>query len=216
MCKIGWMLTKRKSTHEERVKAFKTNLLSVLNKDESKMGLREYDAVLFPIFEKNHFYVIAFDMRETGVYVFDNMVKTVYGVRTSKNYANKSTPYKVIDIFGRYLTLVGHPKVKEIMRTWSPTRVELPWKTSSNVTDCAVFAMRHMECYRGGDHVECDFSMEEDRKVEQINILRMKYIDRMLLSEVNNVRDGLLADAREWESKKPKQVMVKKVRFKEG
>ncbi|MFS7978573.1 hypothetical protein Hanom_Chr10g00917031 [Helianthus anomalus] len=50
--------------------------------------------------------------------------------------------------FANYLRLKKHPKHK-IMNKAEIVRQKMDWRTTSNVVDCGVSAMRHMETYIG-------------------------------------------------------------------
>ncbi|MFS7926871.1 hypothetical protein Hanom_Chr04g00302231 [Helianthus anomalus] len=65
------------------------------------------------------------------------------------NFFKKTTPYKVKDIFCKYLKIVNHPKSAEI-EIADVVRLEFEWKTVNNIVDCRVFVMRrHMETWFG-------------------------------------------------------------------
>lgn len=71
----------------------------------------------------------------------------------------------------------------------------MPWRTSDNKIDCGIFAMRHLETYMGLDKWDCGFSVKEVAQKDQIYELRMKFLCKILLSEVNEARTSLIEDA---------------------
>ncbi|KAL8196877.1 hypothetical protein R6Q57_024374 [Mikania cordata] len=78
------------------------------------------------------------------------------------------------------------------------TKLDLPWQTYKNFVDCGVFAMRHMETYKGQPINEwakdCGLKEEADQYViGQLNDLRIKYLSKMLLSDVNLLRDKVMS-----------------------
>ncbi|KAJ0554454.1 hypothetical protein HanHA89_Chr08g0307971 [Helianthus annuus] len=63
---------------------------------------------------------------------------------------------------------------------------KLGWATSDNFNNCGVFAMRHMEMYKGSDvEFECGFSTHKNIQDIQLQNLRMKIATKLLLSEAN-------------------------------
>ncbi|KAF5768730.1 hypothetical protein HanXRQr2_Chr14g0639931 [Helianthus annuus] len=70
---------------------------------------------------------------------------------------------------------------------------KLEWATSDNFNDCGVFAMRHMEMYKGSDvKFECGFSTRKDIQDMQLKNLRMKIATKLLLSEANMYKETVM------------------------
>ena len=62
--------------------------------------------------------------------------------------------------------------------------------TKKNKVDCGVFVMRHMETYKGEKMERWDASLEmECDSQEQLNELRWKYVTKMLLSDMNLLKE---------------------------
>ncbi|MFS7912024.1 hypothetical protein Hanom_Chr02g00124981 [Helianthus anomalus] len=72
----------------------------------------------------------------------------------------------------------------------------MDWRTESNVIDCGIFAMRHMETYMGQlAGWECGLAKENasnDLQQKQLNELRIKYIAKTLLHSQNEDRRKLV------------------------
>ncbi|KAJ0505879.1 hypothetical protein HanHA89_Chr12g0475511 [Helianthus annuus] len=106
------------------------------------------------------------------------------------------------DAFSSYLEFASHPAA-DIIRETVPIRLEMPWCTTRNVIDCGVFLMRHMETYKGtgvkkwkcGLSKECNNAgdiLYKQRK--ELDDLRYKYVAKIILSDVNQVRPFVEAD----------------------
>ncbi|KAL8226084.1 hypothetical protein R6Q57_018641 [Mikania cordata] len=85
-----------------------------------------------------------------------------------------------------------------------PTKVDLPWETNKNFVDCGVFAMRHMETYKGQPINEwandCGLKDEAEQSViGQLNDLRIKYLSKLMLSDVNLLCDKVMSQLEEFE-----------------
>ncbi|KAL8237591.1 hypothetical protein R6Q59_018672 [Mikania micrantha] len=74
--------------------------------------------------------------------------------------------------------------------------LQLEWATINNVTDCGIFAIKHMEMFMGSYRkFECGFKKVESQHRKQINTLRKKYASRILLSNFNVPREKVLMEA---------------------
>ncbi|KAJ0678365.1 putative papain-like cysteine peptidase superfamily [Helianthus annuus] len=129
----------------------------VLNKDGSLMKLTGYQVIVFPILENHHFYLASFDMEKLAISIIDNMHASESFIEFSDNsdFFKKTTPYKVKDVFIKYLRSVRHPKCLEFEPV-IPKRLEIEWATIGNSVDCGVFAMRHMETWFGETDLKWD------------------------------------------------------------
>ncbi|KAI3687098.1 hypothetical protein L1987_80789 [Smallanthus sonchifolius] len=197
---VEWMF-KRGAAKSKRMGAFRKHMVQVVECYEEKADMRSYDMVMFPILEMKHLYLVCFDMKNPSIYVTDNMKKSVFGVRDSTIFFDKSTPYKVKHIFCEYLESVNHPKA-HVMEKMHPRKLKLKWEMTDNVTDCRVFVMRHMEMFKGKEYeFECGFNDNERRNTSQINNLRMKYVAKILLSDANVYKEKVMRDAEETSKK---------------
>lgn len=95
--------------------------------------------------------MIVFDLKKIQVHILDNMKGCIV-----ENYG--LVPKRIITYFSSYLTELGHPHAAKI--NLEVARVaRLNWQTNTNAVDCAIFVMRHMECFTGGiiTKFECGF-----------------------------------------------------------
>jgi len=92
------------------------------------------------------------------------------------------------------------PKLHERLQKLKPTKLDLQWGTTNNFVDCGIFAMRHMETYFGKTKKwECGLSVESDDQHAELNDLRLKYLAKILLSEVNELRETIMSKVKEFE-----------------
>jgi hypothetical protein len=75
----------------------------------------------------------------------------------------------------------------------------MPWRTSENKIDCGIFAMRHMETYTGEATWDCAIvneSKDNDNQKTQLEELRQKYLTKILLSDINDLRVEIIVNAK--------------------
>ncbi|KAL8243382.1 hypothetical protein R6Q59_009640 [Mikania micrantha] len=161
------------------------------------LDLKPVDIVFFPIIEYNHYYLVIFELRNSGICVIDNFDDSVplVGLRDNEDYFQKDSPYKLKDLFVRYLKECNHPKTNEIAFAVIK-KVKISWSTRSNVVDCAVFVMRHMEKFMGlHEPFNTGLSNHGMKKKGQLNNLRRKYLYHILDSDVNLLKEDVRAKA---------------------
>lgn len=56
----------------------------------------------------------------------------------------------------------GHPLRKAQISAYEIVLLEMPWKNRTNKTDCGVYAMRHMETYKGNQTWNCGFKNTDE------------------------------------------------------
>ncbi|KAF5811577.1 hypothetical protein HanXRQr2_Chr04g0182991 [Helianthus annuus] len=84
-----------------------------------------------------------------------------------------------------YLKAVKHPSAAH-MAAATLTKKKLEWAMNDKFNDCGVFAMRHMEMYKGSDvEFECGFSTRKNIQDMQLQNLRMKIATKLILPEAN-------------------------------
>ncbi|KAD3337078.1 hypothetical protein E3N88_32598 [Mikania micrantha] len=153
---------------------------------EKLKNLKQFEVIIFPLIEMNHFYIIVLDLKNPGFYLIDNMDpdETVVSMRDHNEYYKKDTPYKV------------HPMTKELKKA-TIVRLGLKWAIIGNITDCGVFAMRHMEMVWSNCHTSfnCGFSTSQEEQRKQIEALRKKYASRIILSNINKLRMNVIDSA---------------------
>ncbi|KAJ0906339.1 putative Ulp1 protease family catalytic domain, papain-like cysteine peptidase superfamily [Helianthus annuus] len=185
-----------------RVDKFKSALFLVVDQKEPLMSLSEYCVICFPILEHDHFYLVCFDMERNAITVIDNMDARESPIHliNDDNFFRKTTPYKVKDIFCKYLKMVNHPKSAEI-EIADVVRLEFEWKTVNNTVDCGVFVMRHMETWFGVtvDKWDSGFPLTHKEKKSTLTRLRKKYAIKLVTSEANKHRGRVLDEAAEHE-----------------
>ncbi|KAL8245712.1 hypothetical protein R6Q59_006928 [Mikania micrantha] len=124
-------------------------------------SLIDVDLLFIPMLHACHYYVIRFYLKKAQVFVIDNLGTDVdFDIK----YANRP----------------------QIM-TCKPKKLSMPWGTLNNSVDCEVFAMRHMETFKGTSVKEwkCGLTAESDEQQRQLNDLRIKYLAMILLSDIN-------------------------------
>lgn len=100
----------------------------------------------------------------------------------------------------------------QLLRKVGIFRLKLPWRNDWNVTDCGVYAMRHMEEYMGQKPDEWHIGLTKD-STKRLVYLRVRYCRTLLTSEINQYREQNMAAAKE---KFPASVVSKFDKFLEG
>ncbi|KAK1431991.1 hypothetical protein QVD17_08837 [Tagetes erecta] len=192
------MLTNNKLKASDRLALFMENTKSVVFVDNIDKEMLIVDIVMFPILENGHYYLVCFDLKKGTFEILDNMEKSNVGVANEKSFIKKDTVVKVKEIFLMYLYHVGHKGCQGI-RLAKPVIKKLGWSTKSNVVDCGVFLMRHMETYMGSKLKKWKCGLYDDgpKQEVQINNLRLKYAYKILTSDVNIHKNRVVDVARE-------------------
>ncbi|KAK9065404.1 hypothetical protein SSX86_016787 [Deinandra increscens subsp. villosa] len=208
---------KTQCTPQERADIMEINIQSCLESSAYK-SMRKVDLLFCPIQQHNVFYVVCFDFVKPAIEIMDNRrdnaaVHTKYGNR----------PIVLRDTLARYLSKVCPLRSKKI-KTCLPKRMTMSWRTTKNKFDSGIFAMRHMETYMGGPAGQWKevFTDESGKQNTEISGLRVKYLSKMLLSDVNLLKKDVQiksanfqslneADKNKWHDKWVKQIRDRKM-----
>ncbi|KAL4591786.1 hypothetical protein LXL04_004757 [Taraxacum kok-saghyz] len=109
----------------------------------------------------------------------------------------------LILLFCSYLRKVKHKSTSQLENV-DPHRLKMNWRTRGNYNDCGVFCMRHMETYMGDNsgNWSCGLN-KESPKQQEIDYLRFKYLTKILLSDINQLRDKIIAQTEKFAKKSP-------------
>lgn len=77
----------------------------------------------------------------------------------------------------------------------------MKWRTKNNHVDCGVFLMLHMEIYNGLKNWDCGLSLESQKQSTQLNLLRSRFAAKILLSDLNLLKNKFLKLVQEFEDK---------------
>lgn len=70
-------------------------------------------------------------------------------IRIHKNHSNWfCKPSLQKENFVKYMMNVSEVKARHLLNV-EITRLQMKWRTTNNSIDCGIFAMRHMETYKG-------------------------------------------------------------------
>ncbi|KAJ9548710.1 hypothetical protein OSB04_021253 [Centaurea solstitialis] len=92
-------------------------------------------------------------------------------------------------VFSNTLKVIKHPRAEKILNAKEQIQ-KMKWTTTNDI-DCAIFVMRFMETFKGGNVKMWDsgFAKEVDEQKMQIEKLRFKYVAKILLSDINSNKD---------------------------
>ncbi|KAL8188548.1 hypothetical protein R6Q57_029836 [Mikania cordata] len=172
-----------------------TNIESTLLSSIYK-SIEDVDILIVPILQDSHYYLICFNFKNETIDVIDNMKGKM---KPKQKYRLSRITQAMLNYLENHFPSL-HNKLDRVV----PTKLDLAWQTDKNFVDCGVFAMRHMETYKGKPINEwandCGLKEEADQCViGQLNDLRIKYLSKMLLSDVNLLRDKVMSQLEDFE-----------------
>ncbi|GKA63959.1 hypothetical protein Tco_0763565 [Tanacetum coccineum] len=112
-------------------------------------------------------------------------------------------PYALMESFIDYLERNKYQNCYDLILA-EPKQVEFSWKTTYNSHDCGIFIMRHMETYLGKGNFLQELKKEGPGQKVQLNMLRAKYMVKILLMSFNEKKKTLLKEAQAYMKVKPK------------
>ncbi|KAL3624434.1 hypothetical protein CASFOL_023396 [Castilleja foliolosa] len=121
--------------------------------------------------------------------------------------SNSSNPtFEDVELFLKFLVSNGL-KHKAAWKKINYIRLAMPWRDDTNKVDCGVFAMRHMETYMGETVRSWRCGLAKD-KPKMLKYMRVKYCAAILGSDINILRDQVLAASKEYYELKSKAEVV--------
>ena len=94
-----------------------------------------------------------------------------------------------------FLKTINSPLTDKVVK-FKNRSISTKWQDGSNSTCCGIYCMRHLETYIGnGKKWRCGLTKEN--APEALRKLRIKYLYRILTSELNELRDHLLSRVNE-------------------
>ncbi|MFS7962211.1 hypothetical protein Hanom_Chr08g00724021 [Helianthus anomalus] len=141
-------------------------------------------------------------MEKDAITVIDNMdvAESPIKLVNDDDFFKKTTPFKVKDVFMKYLKLVNHPKFL-CFEAIILKILDFEWATVENSIDCGVFVMCHMETWFGviDDKWDSGFPLAYNEKTACLKRLRKKYVVKLVCSKVNKHHDRIMAEAVEYD-----------------
>ncbi|KAK1385154.1 hypothetical protein POM88_022889 [Heracleum sosnowskyi] len=169
---------------ENQYRRFKENLDHVLQKHF--VDIKNIDLIFFPIHDINHYYVICFNLKIPTIEILDN--NKIGGDLTS---IYDGIPESLQQNFVKYMMDISERKATEFGNV-PIIRLEMKWRTEKNKTDCGVFAIRHMETYKGNGLRNWDskFVPENEKQTQkrQLKKARQLYAFKIISSHLNCLR----------------------------
>ncbi|MFS8031475.1 putative Ulp1 protease family catalytic domain, papain-like cysteine peptidase superfamily [Helianthus anomalus] len=187
----GYNLSKKRE--EFMLENFRLNMQSILC-DSPFSSIKAVEMLFLPILQDKHFYLLIFDFKTPAIEIVDNMK---YKGKLKAKHATRVR--MMTKVLLSYLKKES-PKMYANIKDLEPTRLELPWGTTNNFADCGVFAMRHMETYHGKNRRwDCGLSTESKTQSDELADLRLKYLRKILLADINMLRDQVKSKVEEFE-----------------
>nr|GLL42403.1 uncharacterized protein LOC109155335 [Ipomoea trifida] len=163
---------------DERFKKFTDNYL-VDKSFAVETQWKNIQHFLFPIIASQHYYMIHFDPLCERFEAIDNSSKVC---KTDDKYG--IVPTTLQKFLSMFLTGLKSTYKSEKIAKLKLKRIKMTWRDNKNKVDCGVFLMRHMETFRGQLPELWDCGLEKENK-DQLNVLRIKYLTALVMSDVN-------------------------------
>ncbi|CAI9291063.1 unnamed protein product [Lactuca saligna] len=181
----------------QRFDKFESNIKDAMKKDKQLLTFEKVHLVFLLVHKKNHFYIICINLEEPTVDAIDNRNSVA---KFSRAYRDAPNELKIP--FSRYLMRVNH-KSALTLEGVEPERVNMNWCTRDNHVDYGFFCMRHLETYIGDKTVNWTRGLPKESKQQQsvLNDLRIKYLTKILLSDVNTQRLKIIAQTTKFAKK---------------
>ncbi|KAJ9549058.1 hypothetical protein OSB04_021601 [Centaurea solstitialis] len=169
---------------DSNIKIFWYNMFKFMEKYGDIDHLKDFDLVFFPIVCQSDYYLICFDLKKGLFHILDN---NATGMTNCGKYG--IVPMVVHKMFSNALKIIKHPRAEKILNAKEEIQ-KMKWTTTNDI-DCAIFVMRFMETFKGGNVKMWDsgFAKEVDEEKMQIEKLRFKYFAKILLSDINSNKD---------------------------
>ncbi|KAH6783386.1 hypothetical protein C2S52_008345 [Perilla frutescens var. hirtella] len=165
----------------DRVKAEFGESLKLQLSRTGNHTLRNVDMFFFPVLDRDHYYVICFDVRKSNAMLIDNLAD-VDGIDLRAKYG--ATSFILQRVFADYMDAEGLKLKSGAIKRACMDRLAMPWRDNENNNDCGVYTMRHMETYMGQSVKSWDCGLEHGN-VARMKCLRIKYCASILTSELN-------------------------------
>ncbi|KAL8216792.1 hypothetical protein R6Q57_023629 [Mikania cordata] len=146
--------------------------------------------------QTNHFYLVCFNLKNPAIEIVDN----IRGRLHARCAANVRKVQKIVALYLEKESPALHKKIVNL----KPKKLEMSWQTENNFVDCGIFAIRHMETYKAKEMKEwkedCGILEESSGKQhDQLLDLRLKYLSKILLSDINILHDEVTKELKKFE-----------------
>ncbi|XP_021773036.1 uncharacterized protein LOC110736998 isoform X3 [Chenopodium quinoa] len=190
LCGEGYF-KKSKNTYDERYIAFKARLSDEM-KNSKITTFDKVNLVFFPVPAYYHYYLFCINFTKKILEVIDNR-KLQRHISFKSKY--EDFPQTFLKAFAQFLneTQAGNGNsVKE----FKIVTKQMPWRNNDNITDCGVYAPKHMESYEGQDDWKIGVNKKPLQR-DEIAKLRMEFCGKIVLSEENTCREKVVDAAKE-------------------
>ncbi|KAL3633452.1 hypothetical protein CASFOL_022214 [Castilleja foliolosa] len=176
--------------NEQCEKVFIDNLTQALEGSIFKPA--EIDLFIFPIYQADHIYIICVNIKGGRVDIVDNSL-SMQNMPLRQKYG--TIPAMLAKYLVTFLQNIGQKtKAKKLLESML-YRVEMPWRNDSNKVDCAIYAMRHMECYFGQPPKEWECGITLGCSMRLMKSFRAKYCAAFLAAPQNSLHQHNLTEA---------------------
>lgn len=167
----------------------------------SNIDISDAELIFFAVLRHDHYFIICLNFKKRVVQVIDN--KTLgKGFNFVSRYEN--CDQILVEAFKNYCKFKGITTLLNKMTknedddddVFKHELVKMYWKNPSNVTDCGIYCMRHMETFKGiGPNWDSGFNRTAADDLF-LTSLRAKYAVDIIFSEMNQYSESVLNAAR--------------------
>ncbi|XP_035830001.1 uncharacterized protein LOC118479546 [Helianthus annuus] len=196
-CNAGMLVAGNfKGTDEYRSSMFGSRMETILGQADS-MDIRNFQMVFVPVLYNTHYILVFFNLAQSQILVIDNIEGDVpINIRYS-GYIEK-----VVNAFCSYVK--NHsPAIAKKLRSTSPVSLKFPWQTLYNGTDCGISSCviwRILKVLLLSPERDITGEVLKDQSIELCD-LRIKYLSKILLSDINSMRSKMENEVHEYANK---------------
>ncbi|XP_019156984.1 PREDICTED: uncharacterized protein LOC109153584 [Ipomoea nil] len=165
----------------------------------SNIDISDAELVFFPVIRYHHYFIMCLNFKKRVVQVVDNRTlgkNTNFLQRYDNCDQNLVNAFKEYCKFKRITTLLNKmTKHDDEDDVFNHELVKMSWKNATNVTDCGVYCMRHMQTFKGnGPNWESGFNRTPANAIF-LTSLRAKYAADILFLPMNEHKQSILQAA---------------------
>ncbi|CAH9108587.1 unnamed protein product [Cuscuta epithymum] len=150
--------------------------------------VKNMDLFIFPAERNGSYYLMCFDMKYMKFLIIDNCDKEI---AIGMKYLSQPTQLKSAVL--KWLKEEKHQHADKV-KNMKPEVVKMAWRNKKNKANDGVYLMRHMETFNGETDWDCGLEKEHEKHIQ---VLRLKYLHKMLTFQRNEVRMELMNKVKE-------------------
>ncbi|XP_071692254.1 uncharacterized protein [Rutidosis leptorrhynchoides] len=173
---------------EETYVKFREKIVHQTTCDDIDYKFSEVEMVFFPVFVSGLNFLLCFNLTSSDIDIIDH---SYLDMPTDEKYGLAPDGLKYL--FPSYLGEFKHIK-SDLLTKSEPKRKVFKWRSNEMDPAYGVLTMRYMETYVSGDSWDCYLEDEGQERDIQIEKLRKKYAAKIIISDINIIKDDVLKE----------------------